>query len=110
MWFEADLTQYTADRPAATYQIVRPGNAYWVGSGLLISVIPFKEWVMNRQYDPSDGQPDVSEVSQAKYIRSTLGIPQLQVRVKDVSKWAVNNVVATEYRNGRVFLAGDAAH
>ncbi|KAM0414559.1 hypothetical protein ACHAPT_013602 [Fusarium lateritium] len=109
-WFDADLTKYTAHRPAALYQMVRPGNAFWVGSGLLIAVTPFKEWVMNRQYDLRDGEADVSKASQADYIRATLGIPELDIRVKDVSKWSVNNVVANEYRAGRVFLAGDAAH
>lgn len=109
-WFDADLTKYTAHRPAALYQIVRPGNAFWVGSGLLIAVTPFKEWCMNRQYDPRDGEADVSKTSQAEYIRATLGIPDLEIHVKDVSKWSVNNVVANEYRVGRVLLAGDAAH
>ncbi|KAJ4176667.1 hypothetical protein NW767_015368 [Fusarium falciforme] len=44
-WFDADLAKYTAHRPAALYQMVRPGNAFWVGSGLIIAVTPFKEWV-----------------------------------------------------------------
>jgi 2,4-dichlorophenol 6-monooxygenase len=112
-WFDADLTAYTAHRPAGLYQIVQPGNAFWVGSGLLIQVTPFTEWVMNRQYNASsDGgdEPDLSRESHAKYIRETLGVPGLEVHVKSVSKWAVNNVAATQYRAGRVFLAGDAAH
>ncbi|KAF9890063.1 hypothetical protein FE257_006743 [Aspergillus nanangensis] len=109
-WFEADLTEYTASRPAGLYQIVQPGNAFWVGSGLLIAVTPFNEWVMNRQYNASDGEPDVSKDSHAKYIQNTLGVPEVEVRVKNVSKWAVNNVAASQYRAGNIFLAGDAAH
>ncbi|EXJ96301.1 hypothetical protein A1O1_01427 [Capronia coronata CBS 617.96] len=109
-WLEADVTQYTAYRPACIYMMAQPGNAFWVGSGTLIAVRPFQEWLLNRQYNPADGEPDASDEAVVSYARTALGIPDLPIRVKDSSKWQVNNVVATEYRRGRIFLAGDAAH
>lgn len=109
-WLEADVTQYTAYRPACIYMMVQPGNAFWVGSGTLVAVKPFTEWLLNRQYNPADGELDTSDESVIAYARQALGLPALKVRVKDTSKWQVNNVVATEYRRGRIFLAGDAAH
>jgi 2,4-dichlorophenol 6-monooxygenase len=109
-WLEADVTQYTAYRPACIYMINRPGNAFWVGSGTLVAVKPFNEWLLNRQYNAADGEPDTSDAAIIEYTRKVLGIPDLKVRVKDVSKWQVNNVYATENHRGRVFLAGDAAH
>ncbi|KAF9884376.1 hypothetical protein FE257_001832 [Aspergillus nanangensis] len=108
-WIEVDLAQYAAYRPACMYWIVRPGNAFWVGSGTLITVKPFKEWLMNRQYDAAD-EPDMSKEAVIEYARSLIGIPDAPVRVKDVSKWQVNKMVAGEYRTGRVFIGGDAAH
>lgn len=109
-WLEIDLAQYTAHRPACMYWMVRPGNAFWVGSGTFITVKPFSQWLMNRQYDPQDGEPDMSEQGVIEYARSLLGIPDADVRVKDISQWQVNKVVADEYRSGCVFLGGDAAH
>jgi 2,4-dichlorophenol 6-monooxygenase len=45
-----------------------------------------------------------------EFARTLIGDPEAQVRLKGTSKWQVNNVVAQEYRRGRVFLMGDAAH
>lgn len=109
-WLEADLADYTAYRPACIYMIAQPGNAFWVGSGTLISVKPYNEWLLNRQYTADEGEPDMSDDAIVEHARKTLGIPDLKIKVKDTSRWQVNNVYATENRRGRVFLAGDAAH
>lgn len=108
-WLEADVTKYTAYRPACIYMMAQPGNAFWVGSGTLIAVKPFTEWLLNRQYDPN-GEPDVSDDAVIAYARKVLGLPDLQIKVKDTSKWQVNNLFATETHQGRIFIAGDAAH
>lgn len=111
-WLEVDLTPYTAYRPAGIYRLCKPGNEYWVGSGLLVNVRPFDEWILNRQYDPADGEPDTTPEAIATYAIEALGLQDdpTPIRVKHVAKWQVNHVVATEYRHGRVFIAGDAAH
>ena len=108
-WLEADVTEYTAHRPACIYMMAQPGNAFWVGSGTLVAVKPYTEWLLNRQYS-SDNELDASDDAVIAYVQKTLGIPDLKVKIKDSSKWQVNNVYATENRRGRVFLAGDAAH
>jgi 2,4-dichlorophenol 6-monooxygenase len=110
MWLDVDLTRYTAHRPGVLYWMAQPGNDYWVGSGTWICVKPWTEWVLLCMYDPADGEPDVSEEAVVERARMTIGDPDIAVRVKDVSKWQLNHVVAREYRKGRVFLAGDAAH
>ena len=109
-WLDVDLSRHTAHRPAAIYWMMQPGNDYWVGSGTWICVRPFDEWVLTRQYDPADGEPDTSEAAIVAFARATIGDPDIPICVKDVSRWQVNNMVATEYRRGRVLLAGDAAH
>ncbi|KAM0231202.1 hypothetical protein ACHAP5_011142 [Fusarium lateritium] len=110
-WVEMDLTQYVAHRPACIYLMLQPGDAYWVGSGTCILKKPWDEWVVNRQYNAADGEPDMSDEAIIAHARSALAIPDsLPIRVKHKGKWQVNHVVATEYRHGRIFLAGDAAH
>lgn len=110
VWLEADLTAYTAHRPGVLYWISQPGNDYWVGSGTWICVRPWTEWVLLFMYDPSQGEPDLSEAALLKRASQTIGDPAVDVRIKSVGRWEINHVIAQTYRKGRVFLAGDAAH
>src|SRR6185436_9357651 len=42
--------------------------------------------------------------------RAHVGIPDLDVQIINRSTWRVSRQVAREFRRGRVFLVGDAAH
>lgn len=110
MWLEVDLEQYTAHRPGVLYIMAQPGDAFWVGSGTFICVRPWNEWVLVREFNPEVGEPETSEEAVIQFARSLIGDPKADIKVKGISKWQVNNVVATEYQHGHVFLAGDAAH
>ncbi len=109
-WVEVDLTEHVAHRPAGIYILLQPGGDSWVGSGTFVTVKPWTEWLMSREYDPAQGEPDLSDEAVIAATRSLIGDPDIEVRVKGTSTWQVNNLVATEYRKGRVFIAGDAAH
>ncbi len=110
VWLEADLTSFCAHRPSVLYWMVRPGNDYWVGSGTWICVKPFTEWVLLFMYDPQQGEPDLSDAALIARAHTTIGDASIPVRIKSASKWQINHVVAARYREGRVFLVGDAAH
>jgi 2,4-dichlorophenol 6-monooxygenase len=110
IWLEADLTKYTAHRPGTLYWMAQPGNDYWVGAGTWICVKPWTEWVLLCMYDPAEGEPDLSDDAALARARQTIGDPDVEIRIKNVSKWQINQVIATEFSRGRVFLAGDAAH
>src|SRR5437016_3412302 len=110
VWLEADLTRYTAHRPGVLYWISQPGSDFWVGSGTWICVKPWTEWVMLFMYDPAQGEPDLSSEALLARAHQTIGDPAVEVKIKSVGEWQINHVVAERYRQGRVFLAGDAAH
>ncbi|WP_431972402.1 FAD-dependent oxidoreductase [Nocardia sp. bgisy134] len=110
LWVEVDLAEYAAHRPSVIYMIYQPGGESWVGSGSFFCIRPWNDWVLVREYDPADGEPDTSDTAVIESVRSLTGLPNAKVRVKGVSKWHVNRMVANTYRRGRVFLAGDAAH
>lgn len=110
VWLEADLTQYCEHRPSVLYWMVRPGNDYWVGSGTWICVKPWTEWVLLFMYDPTAGEPDLSDEALIARAHMTIGDASIPVRIKSASKWQINHVVAETYRTGRIFLTGDAAH
>ena len=109
-WIEVDLTEHTAYRPAGIYMLFQPGGNSWVGTGSFVNVSHWNDWVLVREYDPKEGEPDTSDEAVIEAARTLIGDPNIPVRVKGTSKWQVNNLVAKEYRRGRVFIAGDAAH
>jgi hypothetical protein len=53
---------------------------------------------------------DVSEERLRAFVRSGIGIPDIPVRIDGSARWRATSDVAARYRDGRVFIAGDAAH
>jgi 2,4-dichlorophenol 6-monooxygenase len=106
-WLEVDLSEYTAHRPGVIYWIGQPGHETGLGTASWINVNPWNEWALVHPWSP-DRLPSEDEV--LARARLTIGDPDIDIKVKAITTWQVNNVVATEYRKGRVFLAGDAAH
>jgi 2,4-dichlorophenol 6-monooxygenase len=43
-------------------------------------------------------------------MRAALGIGDLPMKIHKITRWAVEGVLAKNFRKGRVFLVGDAAH
>ncbi len=105
--FNADLRQWVADRPAALYFVEQPDlratfltiNAHdrW---GFLIHSLKQYGYVPD----------DFTEERCAALIRQGVGKPDLPVKILGISAWEASAIVADRYRDGRLFLAGDAAH
>ncbi len=105
--FNADLRAWVQDRPAALYFVEQPDlratfltiNAHdrW---GFLIHSL--KQY----GYTPAD----FTDERCIALIRQGVGIADLPVNILGVSYWEAAAVVADRYRDGRLFLAGDAAH
>ncbi|NMO05047.1 2,4-dichlorophenol 6-monooxygenase [Gordonia sp. TBRC 11910] len=110
VWLEADLTKYRAHRPGALFFTLQPGRDFWLGSGTYVTVEPWNEFVLIVMYDPAVEQIDVSEEAMLARARKTIGDDDVEITIKNISQWQINHVVAKEYRKGRVFIGGDAAH
>jgi 2-polyprenyl-6-methoxyphenol hydroxylase-like FAD-dependent oxidoreductase len=52
----------------------------------------------------------VSEERALELVRAAIGVPEIPVVIEDVATWQAVADSAERYRDGRVFLAGDAAH
>ncbi len=53
---------------------------------------------------------NVSEERALELVRAAIGVPEIPVVIEDVATWQAVADSAQRYRDGRVFLAGDAAH
>jgi 2-polyprenyl-6-methoxyphenol hydroxylase-like FAD-dependent oxidoreductase len=53
---------------------------------------------------------DISDARLIELVRAGAGVPDLPVKLDGVSRWRATSDVARRFREGRIFLAGDAAH
>ena len=109
--FDADLSRYVAHRPSVLYWVMQPGsNVGGIGMGVVRMVRPWTKWLAIWGYDINGPRPELSDAEAEGIIRSLVGDPDLDVHVTGVSYWTVNDAWATRLQEGRVFIAGDAAH
>jgi 2,4-dichlorophenol 6-monooxygenase len=109
--FSADLSRYTAHRPSILYYMADHAGAFGeIGFGLLRTIRPWNEWIAGWGFDIDAGPPDLSEENALARIRAVVGDPELEVDLRSVTPWYVNEQYATEYSAGRVFCGGDAVH
>ncbi|WP_210603793.1 FAD-dependent monooxygenase [Brevibacterium oceani] len=110
IWFEAELEQYRSHRAGSLFWTCQPGKDFWLGSGVFITVNPWNEFVLLIMYDPTNETIDMSVDAMLPRVHKAIGDDSVDVKIKNVSKWQVNHLVADEYRRGRAFIVGDAAH
>ena len=107
VWIEADLTRYTQHRSGALFFVRNPGNRDVLS--IWTCVEPWTEWstiFFREGFDATD----LSEESVMRRVRAAIGDASVDIRIKRITEWQINHVVAARYRQGRLFLAGDAAH
>ncbi|WP_329172900.1 FAD-dependent monooxygenase [Streptomyces sp. NBC_01477] len=102
--FRADLTRYV--KPGAVEVIGMPGSG---SSFILDGSERHTLWV---DYFPERGETpeDFTEARCVERIRSAIGDPAIDVTFVNARFFPINHKLAERFREGRVFLAGDAAH
>ncbi len=107
VWLDVDLTKFTAHRSGAIAFIAPQSSDIWMS--IWPCVAPWTEWnpfFFRHGWAPGSTDEKVLQ----GYIREAIGDPDVAFKIKKITPWQVNHVVARRYRIGRVFLAGDAAH
>ncbi|KND36983.1 FAD-dependent monooxygenase [Streptomyces acidiscabies] len=108
-YFSADLSEWWTEGSVITWFL----NPYRADlSSALIEMGPTwgkhcEEWGLHL---PLAGIDRTDEAAVVGRIREVLGLPELELTLHDVTSWSVEAVIAERYRQGRVFLVGDAAH
>lgn len=111
--FSADLSPWWDDDTLFTW-FLNPLRGDAFSSGCLVTVGPnwgrhSEEWNLHVA-TPAGAEKNLDPEMMAGRIRDLLHLPDLELTVHRVNRWAVESVVADRYRVGRVLLAGDAAH
>jgi len=102
--FTADLSSLTRDCPGVLFWLCDQGMG-----GTLISHGGNNEWVYMHPVDADyvvNQSPEVCE----SMVRSVLIATPADIKILKTSSWTMTSQIADRYRDGRVFLVGDAAH
>lgn len=114
--FAADLSPWMDSDDAIIHSIVRPTlDGTWLRTGCL-AMGPTRydrhseEWVATVTLPPGEEDRPFDEQAAADGVRERLGIDDLEMRVLHFTRWRIDALLADRYRDGRVLIAGDAAH
>jgi 2-polyprenyl-6-methoxyphenol hydroxylase-like FAD-dependent oxidoreductase len=103
---EVDLRPVVGDRLATLYWTLDPENR-----GCFIAHDVEHTWVYMLEWDPSsESLEDYPEERCAEIFARAVGVNDLAVTIKNIRPWKMTMQIADRYREGGVFLTGDAAH
>jgi putative polyketide hydroxylase len=107
IYFRADLREVGSDRPALLYLLSPPE-----GAGVMAAVNLADLWLYMAPFSPEQGDrvEDFTTERCVQLVRSAIGSPNLEVEILSALPWQASSAIAERFRDGRVFLAGDAAH
>jgi 2,4-dichlorophenol 6-monooxygenase len=108
----ADLSRWAPDPDVLIRWIQSPQ------AGTVVVMVPMgperwgpdsEEWVIHLNYPVEDPRAESDEQVEAD-VRAALGLPDVEMKIHRITRWTVEAVIASQFRAGRVFLVGDAAH
>lgn len=107
----ADLSEHIPGDAMITH-IVHPESRFrW---GVFVPVGPrwdrhCPEWQFSFAYHPDDDDR-LTEADIVPAIRESMRLPDLPIELARINEWVAEATVIDRFRDGRIFLAGDAAH
>ncbi len=114
--FAANLAPWLNSDDAIIHTIVRPDlDGRWLRTGCL-AMGPSRfdrhseEWVASITLPSGEEDRPFDDELAAAGVRERLGLADLDLRVLRFSRWRIDALLADRFRDGRVFIAGDAAH
>ena len=102
----ADLRHLVGERPATLYWTMDPEVR-----GVFVAHDLGSTWVFMHDWDPeSESFDEYTPERCAALFRAAAGVEDLDLVVEHVRPWRMSCQIAERYRDGHVFLVGDAAH
>jgi putative polyketide hydroxylase len=106
VYCEFDISQWTKHRPSVGYFFTDPkilGRSLFTAYGK-------NHWIVGMNLKPENTKEDFTDEYCLNEIRRVLDLPNLEIKIINKSFWTMAAQVASQYRHGKVFLIGDAAH
>jgi len=104
--FAANLRPVVKDRPAVLYWLIDPD----LGAALVAHDID-REWVYMIPFDPdTETEADYPVARCESMVKAAIGTDECPIKIETISTWAMSAQIAERYKEGRIILAGDAAH
>ena len=113
--FAADLSKTIDDDSPMIRWFINPEKGGSWGSGVMVALGPdhydrhSEEWLLHFAFQPDDPQQFDAD-SVLPRLKELLRLPDIEPRIIKMNNWKVQGVLAQRFREGRIFLAGDAAH
>ena len=111
---EADLTKLMEYRTGNLHWIFTPELEHppWGWSCLARMVKAWNEWMFIFLPEPGfeDFRVRPTNEEYLRRARECIGDDSIPIKILDVAKWYINEIVAERYSDGNVFCMGDAAH
>lgn len=111
---KADLSHLVQYRTGNLHWVMQPekDHPYFGWMGIVRMIKPWKEWMFilfpDRTVDPQKVNPSNEEY--LSRVRDFIG-DDTPAEIINVSKWYINEIVATQYSSGQnIFCLGDAVH
>ena len=114
IYFTADLSPWLRDNAWSVIYVNNPvlGGFFRMDRAARSGFLAINT-VGDPRRDPvaaANAAADVSEARLVELVRAGVGQPELDVRIDGHARWRATADVARRFREGRIFLAGDAAH
>jgi len=108
IYCEMNLDKYVKHRPSAGFMFTRPD----LRGTFILSKDCQRKWLIGVRLDPSRNLTRESFTDDfcIEYVKKIIHDPEVEVRLINKAFWTMAALIAKQYRAGRVFLAGDAAH
>jgi putative polyketide hydroxylase len=108
IYCEMNLDKYVEHRPSAGFMFIRPD----VRGTFILSKKGQRKWLVGVRIgsNPCLTKESFTDDFCVEYVKNIINDPQLEVCLINKAFWTMAALIAKQYRIGRVFLAGDAAH
>ncbi|KAH7072513.1 FAD binding domain-containing protein [Paraphoma chrysanthemicola] len=110
---ETDLSHLVEYRTGNLHWVMDPENDYpTFGKMAIVRMVkPWSEWMFILFPDPnSDLSQEPTYEEYLHEVQKLIGDTKVPAKIKDISKWYINEIVAEQYSEGNIFCLGDAVH
>jgi putative polyketide hydroxylase len=108
IYCEMNLDKYLEHRPSAGFMLTRPD----LRGTFVLSKKGLKKWLIGVRIgsNPHLTKESFTDEFCIDYVKKVINEPEVEPRLINKAFWTMAALIAKQYRVGRVFFAGDAAH